>query len=500
MPIFVTSVAAALRHGAYAIERTPPATLKATGTGVVGLVAQLPWGPMQQVVEPAGTKELLNMFGPRGMTLTGQGYLALLNKAFPSLRLIRVLGATAAKAEVDIPNSGATDIITVVAKYQGSEGNAIDAIVGAASDGDANHFNLTVTVTGASGTTTDYFYNLNYSGTGADSSPDFSDKLLCGAITKLAAGRPANATYSLAGGTDGTVDATDYVGTAGSPAKGLSLFEDYPEIRHVCADDAGSSLRAAVNAGLKAHAELMTDRVAYLNGNSGVTTIASVGTDAATYSSRRVVYVDPWVYVRDDVDSTERLVPPSVFAASVAAQMSPSTSIAWKASEVKALLGGIVRLETPRGNACSTNTAAGVVTIVKESKGGYAFEAGVVTAYPSNPAYKNLSRTRIGDYIAISFVDSVREMVDAPNVEVNQISLVGALTKFMDNLVRAQFSDPNHTPHVKAYGILDLSAVNSEDEIAAGKFEIPLNVQTSSGMEKILLSIQFGETVSVKAS
>ncbi len=500
MPIFVTSTAAALRHGAYAIERTPPTIIKATGTGVVGMAAQFPWGPMQQVVEPAGTKELLNMFGPRGMTLTGKGYLNLVGKGYPSLRLVRVLGATAAKAEIDIPDAVPTDIITVVAKYEGAEGNSIDAIVSAASDGDANHFNLAVTVTGASGTTTDNFYNLNYSGTGTDSAPDFSDKLLCGAITKLASGRPANGTYSLAGGSDGTVDATDYVGTAGNPDNGISLFEDYPEIRHVCVDDPGDTIRAAVNAGLKAHAELMTDRVAYLNGDSGETTIANVGTDAATYSSRRVVYCDPWVYVYDDVDGSEQLVPPAAFVASVAAQVSPSTSIAWKSSEVKAMLGGIVRLETPRGNSASTNTAAGVATIVKESKGGYAIEAGVVTAYPSNPAYKNLTRTRTGDYIAISFVDSVREMVDAPNVEVNQLSLVGALTKFMDNLVRAQFSDPNHTPHVRAYEILDLASVNSESEIDSGQFTIPLNVKTSSGMEKIFLSIQFGESVTITAS
>jgi phage tail sheath protein FI len=244
----------------------------------------------------------------------------------------------------------------------------------------------------------------------------------------------------------------------------------------------------------------MTDRVAYLNGDSGETTIADVSTAAATYSSRRVVYVDPWCYIYDDTTGAEQLVPPAAFAASVAAQISPSTSIAWKASEIKAMLGGIVRLETPRRNACSTNTAGGVATIVKEQTGGYAFEAGVITAFASNPTYKNLTRTRIGDYIATSFVTSIREMVDAPNVEVNQISIVNALTKFMDNLVRAQYTDPNHTPHVREYAILDLSAMNSQDEIDSGQFTIPLNVKTSSGMEKIFLSIQFDETVTVTAS
>lgn len=497
--IFVSSEAAALRHGVYAQERTPPATIQATGTGVVGIVGQFPWGPMQQVVEPTGTKELLNMYGPRGMTLTGKGYLSLIGKGFPSLRIVRALGTTAAKATATLIETGPTSIATVTAKYEGAEGNNIDCVVSNASDGDADHFNLTVTVTGASGTTTDYFFNLNYSGTGADSTPTYTDKLLVSAITKLASGRPDNGTYSMSAGSDGTVAASDYVGTAGSPDKGLSLFEDYSEIRHVCVDDPGNTLRAAVNAGIKAHVDLMTDRIGYINGNSGVTTIASVGTDAATYASDRVVYVDPWPYIYDDVDAAEQLVPPAPFAASVCAQMSPSTSPAWKATEVKKLLGAIVRLETPRGNASSTNTTAGVMTIVKE-KSGYAFEAGVLTVAPSNPSLKRISRRRIGDYIAISFVDSVRELVDAPNVEVNQVSLVAALTKFMDTLVRNKGNDPNHTPHVIAYQILDLAGVNSADDIASGKFTIPLNVRTSAGMEKIFLSIQFGENVVINAS
>lgn len=500
MPIFVSSTAAARRHGAYAIERTPPITIKAAGTGVVGMVGQFPWGPTQEVVEPTGTKEMLNMFGPRGMTLTGKAYLSLVEKGFPSLRLVRVVGATAAKADATLQTGAAADVITVEAKYKGAEGNNIDCVVSDASDGDANHFNLAVTVTGASGTTTDNFYNLNYSGTGADSTPTFTDKLLTGAITLVLAGRPANGTTSMSSGSDGTVTAADYVGTAGSPDKGLSLFEDYSEIRHVCVDDPGNTLRAAVNAGLKAHADLMTDRIAYINGDSGETTIANVGTDAANYSSRYVVYVDPWVYIYDDVDGSEQLVPPAPFAASVTAQLSPSTSPAWKATEVRAMLGGIVRLETPRGNSSSTNTDAGVCTLIKESKGGYTFEAGVLTVAPASPTLKNITRTRIGQYIATSFVDSVRELVDAPNVDVNQVLLVGALTNFMDTLVRNQNTDPNHTPHVLAYQILDLAAVNSADDIASGQFTIPLNARTSAGMEKIFLSIQFGESVSVTAS
>ena len=66
----------------------------------------------------------------------------------------------------------------------------------AASDGDANHFNVTVTVTGASGATTDKIENINISGVGADDYPtsdaDLAKLALVGGFTVNAAGRPVS--------------------------------------------------------------------------------------------------------------------------------------------------------------------------------------------------------------------------------------------------------------------------------------------------------------------
>lgn len=499
MPIFVSSTTAARRHGVYAIRRTPPATIRAAGTGVVAIIAQFPWGPDQVLTTPAGTKELLDMVAPSGMTRTGSGYLSLLGKAYPTLRFVRVVGSGAAKASATLTQTGPVDVLTVEAKYKGSGGNSLSAVVDNATDGDVNHFNLTVSCTGASGTTTDVFENLNYSGTGDDSVPTFSSKLLVGAITRLAAGRPTNGTYTFSGGSDGTVTGSDYVGTAGAPDAGISLLEADNSIAHFFTDDPGDTLRAAVNAGIKAHAELMGDRIGYVCGDADLTS-AEVVTDAANYRSEFVVYADPWVYVYDDVTGAEQLVPPTGFAASVAAQVSPSTSIAWKDPEVGEMLTGIVRLAQPRGQAAADLTDAGVCCLIEEENGGHRFEAGVVTIAPSDPSRRTLARTRMGVYIAKSFVQSVRSFVDAPNVPANWDLILGALDAFMSGLKKAQHNDPNHTPHVRDYAILDLSAVNSQSDLDNGIFTIPLNVKTSSAMEKIFLSIQYGESVTVKAS
>jgi phage tail sheath protein FI len=499
MGVFVSSKSSVSRHGVFAIAKTPPAIIAAIGTGVACIVAQFPWGPDgadEGVVTPADAATRALQIAPPGMVRTGDGYLSTIQKGFPTLKYVRVLGTTAAKASASLLD-GVTACLTVTLKYKGAAGNSVDCVVADATDGDANHFNLTVRVTSASGTTEDIFENLNYSGTGDDSDPDLSALILVGALTKAAAGRPDNGTTSCTGGLDGTVTAADYTGTAGTGNKGIAACEGDKSIRVVFTDDAGDALRAAVNAGLRSHAILMGDRIVIVNGDSG-NTLAEAQTDVANYRSTRVVYVDPWVYTYDDTDGSERLVSPSSFAAAVITQVSPSTSPAWKDQEVGDMLAGVVRLESSRGDGAGANTKLGIMTMIQEEGGGFRYEAGKLTTLQAGQT--NITRTRMGDYIAVSFVRSARSFVDAPNLAFNQGLLTGALDQFMIVLKQAQNEDPNHTPHVVDYGYGDLAAANPQASRDAGDFNIPLEVKTSSSMERIFLEIQYGETVTVTAS
>lgn len=499
MPVFVTSTAAALRHGVYAIERNPPATVRATGSAVACLVEQFPWGPAQSIVTPSSIGDLLNMIAPPGMDRTGSGYLSVIRKGWPLLKVVRVIDTAAVKAFAHLPDVVPANIVLVTLKYPGTAGNSCTWAVTAASDGDSNHFNLAVTVTGTTGTTTDFFQNLNYSGVGSDSTPDLTKTLLVGAIAKELAGRPLNGTGSFASGTNGTIDATTYVGTQGTANKGMALLEGDRSIDHVFAGDPGNTIRAAVNAGLKAHADYMTDRVAYLNGNSGQAQSAAI-TDVASYRSLRCVYVDAWPYIFDDTDGTKRLVPPASFAASVAAQLPPSTSIAWKADKVQTMLGGIVDLEADRGDASFLNTAAGIVSLNREIDGGFTFEAGVNTDAPVVPSKADLTRTRMGHYIARSEVASLRGFIDAPNVKVNQDDELAAITVFLEGLKQAAKFDPNNNVHIVDYQITDVNSVNTPESIAAGDYTIPQSIQTSTGQARLFLSLNFGPTVKVSTT
>jgi phage tail sheath protein FI len=497
MPVFVTSTQAVSRHGVFAVERTPPAAITPTGTGVACLVEQTPWGPPNIVYTPTGIKDLYNNFAPPGFDRTQEGYLAMIRKAWPNnqLKTVRVLGSTAVAATALIQTSGAVTVYTVTAKFAGANGNTLTATSSASSDGIAGHIKITVTVTGPSGTTSDVVDNLP-TAAAPSPAPDLSKALLIGAITFGTAGTVSLGTVSFTTGSDGTINALAYTGTQGNNDQGLAKCESDTSIRFVFCGDPGGALRPAMNAALLAHAQFMTDRVAIINGVSGQTA-TQAQTDAANYVSTRVLYCDPWVYILDDITATKRLVPGAPFAGSVAAQLSPSTPVAWKNAEVIAMFSGINDLETDRGAAAGNNSSAGVATFIREINGGVTLESQNLTITPTDATRKNLSRTRMGDFIAISFVTSVRGFVDAPNVPYNQQVIVQALDAFMGSLKRAQNVDPNHRPHVIDYQIGNLNSANAQVDLAAGNFTVPLDVQTSAGMEKIFLSIRYGETVQV---
>jgi hypothetical protein len=496
--LFITSRSNVNRHGVFAEQRRNPTLVRPTGTGIVGLVGQFPWGPDGEEIQPADAGERGLLLAPPGMDRSGSGWLAIAQKGWPDLRIVRVLGSAAVKASADLMD-GVTEIAVVTLKYKGTAGNDCTFAIEAASDGDANHFNLRVRVSGASGFTEDLVKNINFSGVGDDSTFDYTNTVLIGSIVKSAAGRPDNATGSFTSGADGTINSTRYIGTAGQGDLGIAIFEGVPEVRCIFTDDPGNTDRAAVNAGLVAHAILMGSRVAVVSGNSGLSLSAAVAACAALTPSEFVAYADGWVYIRDEVTGDEVLVKSDSFLASVMAQLSPSTSPSWKGLEVRGMMAAIVRLETNRGNSAGTMTEAGICTLIKEEDGGYTWEAGVTTATPADATKMRLTRTRTAIYIASSIQRSLRPVSDAPLVPLIRQDMLNAVQRFLNGMKAAQNTNPIGEPHIIDWGFGDLEGVNPTASIQAGDFTIPIDITTSAGAERIFLSFNIGESVVVTA-
>ena len=500
MALFVTSIAAiGAAHGVYAVERPPPSIILPAGTGRAGIVGQFSWGPVQIETGPDLNADRTQKFQPLGMSRANSAWLMLKSTSYPELCVVRVLGVGAVAATATVNKTGPTPMLTVTLKFPGSQGDNVVASVMDASDGDPNHFQLQVTVSNAEGTTTDIIDNINFSGVGADSVIDFTNAVLIGGITKLAAGSPTRGQVTFSGGTDGAaITANDYVGTQGSTDKGISLFEGDPLMRHVYVDDCGNSLRAAVNAGLEAHANYLLDRTVYLSGNSGLSSAGAI-TDANSYESTNVVYVDPWVYVFDDLGNRQQ-IPPACFGASLGASVSPSTSFAWRDDSVRRLLSAIQGVVSNRLAQAPQQTLQGISTIVPYSKGGYCFYAAKVTIAPANPAKANWTRTQMGIYIASSVTASLQSDVDAPNVPVNQNDVVTAIDEFLDQLVANKDENPNTAPYILGYTKVPTSDSNTQFSLDSGNFIVERNIKIGSSMERIIFSVQFGETVQITAS
>jgi hypothetical protein len=70
----------------------------------------------------------------------------------------------------------------------------------------------------------------------------------------------------------------------------------------------------------------------------------------------------------------------------------------------------------------------------------------------------------------------------------------------MEKLVAGQNQDPNHTPHCLAYDIPPLDSFNTQADLDAGQLTVPVDMKTSSGIERLFYSVLFGESVQVKSS
>jgi hypothetical protein len=506
MSLFTTNIAAITRPGVYLAVNKAPAIVAAQGAGYAALVCQTPFGPPLLDYTPTSDGDRNLTYAPPGFNRDATGILAMIEKGWNNLlKVVRVLGGTAyVTATVILSSSVPAQLITVTAKYAGVDANSLTATVAAASDGNANHFNLTIAISGASGTTSETYTNLNVSGTGAvylgQSSQILASRLIA-SITQVGTntGVPVAGSTSFTSGTNGTsIVSGDYVGVAGTANAGIALLEGDNTIRQFCTDDCGSSLRAAVNGGATAHALLMGDRIAFINGNSGLSSSASI-TDAANYQGPGVCYVDPWANELDDVSGAVQLVTPAPFLMSLAVQLPPSIRLAWRDPSVLNMLNGIYSLQAARGQQAANNTFGGVTTLEVNptGAGGFCVELDVTTETPLDNTQMDLPRQRMGIYIGTAVIASFPSYVNGPNVPLTQSQIVTAFTAFMDTLVANAAENPFALPYVLAYQIGNISGENTPTQTALGNFIIPVAIQTDTGMQHLIFNVQYGPTVQI---
>lgn len=224
--------------GVYVQERAVQGPLRGIFRGTTGFVGECVRGPVNRVVLCPNYQRFKDVFGERdyginGGTLRGQIWWALQGKSFGKLYIVRAAAAAAVLASFTLETAaggGGTQVLRIDASSAGAWGNNLGWKVEAASDGNANHFNLRLRLYGKF----KLIENLDISSTNDNTLAKLGADLDANWITlaKLAAGRPNNsapsvdgadadgytllgqvvASYVSVAGTDGSIADADFTG------------------------------------------------------------------------------------------------------------------------------------------------------------------------------------------------------------------------------------------------------------------------------------------------
>ena len=510
MGIFITSNLADVRalDGVYGVEVAPPAPIRAPGQDWVGFVGRFAWGPVNQVVVIESTGQYLDTFAPAGQGYGTTGHQAIARTQPANLKIVRVAGAGAATAAMTLqgPNSvpATVSVLTVTAKYPGAL--PITIAIGAADDGVATHFNLTVT----SGTETETYRNLAVVSGGVVLGDQSASKFIAAlaAVTASldAVTRPVNGTYTLGAaatnvtgvtaGSDGALGAAStYLGTPGTGDAGLARLEGDPDVTIVCTDDATTTYRDAVNDGLVAHA-ISQNVYAVICEDSGTTlanALASLAARANAQRSERAIYAWPWAYTLNEAGS-EVLVPPAAFVAGALSHMPRHLGTHWKDPRNTTYYRKITRLEYTVGRAnLILAKNAGVQVLVQTAAGGIAPKSGVTTSLVAGQT--TVARRRLADFILRGLGDGQEPYEGGPIDPVTRTEQRARVENFLRPLKEAGTSgEAALTEAIADYAVTDLA---SAADLAAGVNRIGVRVRSFATQDAIAFIVTVGTSVTV---
>lgn len=488
-PMFTSNPAEYTRlEQLYITERTPPGAITGRFLGVVGIGGVCVRGPIGKVVEITSPARFIEVFGERdygsGGTYLGEVHKALLNKPFGKVCVVRALAAAAAIASFDwetTAGGGGTAVLRIAAANPGLWGNDVSFKVEAASDGNGNHFNLTIRYLGRTYLLKDCSTHTGEDNLATKVASVWDEDAALVTLTKLASGRPVNtaagidgadadayvnlgetvAAFASVAGTEGAIADSDFTATG----KVLDLLANYKGIGIVMV--AGRS-NAAIKAGVLTKAAASSDRLFLVCPDAESTSQASAITEAGTLRSDRVVYCFDHTYTMDPSTAAQIIVEPHSWMASILSQN--DVDIHPGEEDTKTQTAGIRRLynESLAREDYASLRAAGICALEKDDLGGFLFVSGVTTSLTSGKT--EITRRRMADFLQLSAADRLRYYVKKKMTEDRIAALGGELNAFCEDLKRSQRV-------VEQYNV-DLESLNTETQKAQGLFKVRWDVQT----------------------
>lgn len=497
-------------YGVNIVSTSPPAQVAGNNARYIGLVADLPWGPVDTPTLVTSFGEFRDQFYPADFgNVDDSSYpalRALLNKAIFStggggVRVVRISPSGQAAATLDFDDSGATESVTVTANYVGALGNLIQIAWSANADTAANR-DMTVSISGTD-------YSVTYENVVVDSGAVVTDP---GnpyvTVTKHAnyADVPAvvSAT-SLASGSQGTAAAADYTGTIGSSRTGLDALGGVSvDVDVVFCAEVPDSLVDDVNTGLKSFATTYDKGLVILStpdAQSSSTALTYVSSNSL--SDNRVVYTWPRVETVNGFDSAlaDVEVDGNAFAAALIANCEPWQSPGGPGSRKRnaELLAGITDLETATASRSTLDNlkAAGVACWVIDRSLGPIIRGGVL-ADNTSAVPSDIVTQRTRDWLELALAEYAANYVELP-LDVNLATqTIGPAMTPLVAAFRAFLQEQQDAGRIKAWSV-DPFSQNTESNLDAGRWIIRVVVETFAPAQQIVLMPEIGPTANPSA-
>lgn len=396
--------------------------------------------------------------------------------------------------------------VTITAKYTGSLGNSLQAIL--ANGSQTTTFKLTLALPGQ---TPEVFDNI---GLGLSGNPlllaiaaavNNGTSIARGpsqlAIASAGAGVGApvvgtlGQTQTLIGGVDGatTITGAVLVGSdATTPRKGMYALRNSGVSVGVLADcDDTTTFASQVAYGLSEGTYMIGTSPAGDTVSAAITNKAAAGIDTFTF---KYMFGD-WVYWLDTVNNVTRLVSPQSFAAGLLVNLGPQNSTLNKP------IYGVVGTQKSFANLIYSNAElqsliqAGIDVIANPSAGGTYFGCQSGHNSSSNASIQGDNYTRMTNYIAYTlnagigiFVGKLQSQQSNDPLRRNVQS---TLANFFTNMATAA------PPQLDDFTVqCDLNN-NPPSRISLGYLQADVKVRYLAVVEKFLVNVEGGQTVTI---
>ena len=488
----------AVTYGINILEASPPGGVSGAGSTVVGVVADLPWGPVNTATDIGSPGDLFSTFCPPefGANDDYTALRAFLNKSFPGgLKVVRIAATSAATASFTFVDDDPAASVDVTAKYPGLLGNSI-SVAWAANADVATSRDATVTIGSAYSKT----YLAVATNAGGLTVVDPGDPFVT--FTKNGAGDEvpaAIAATALAGGLDGTAVAADYTGSA-PDGKGIAAFHGASVNADVLfVAECPTALIAGVNAALHTYATTIDKGIVVLCSTPAQAAATAI-TDVASFRDDREVYPWPRVKTTNFYASTapEITVDGNAFLAVAIASVDPENSPGGASGAP--FLKGITALadETTSKAGYKTLNDAGVAPFfMSDALGGAIVHRGVTTSLTAGVT--KIFRRRMTDFITDSIAAFLEQYVELPLDLTLSPPTLGPVTGPEFGSVQQFLEDLKVSSRIQNYSA-DAFGGNSQAGLDAGTWVILISVKLYSQQEEIILKATIGESVTIEAA